>query len=136
LKSRPISRKAQKELKYWYGVNKEKKFVYTGFHQLCIHNILKWLDKTDKKWFFTDLVKYYVVNKKFKSAAKSCVQYLKQQIEVLKPQVVLMFGGDVQRFIEKHLVDNEDKRLWHKHKGQSNFLLTQIILFNDILKIF
>jgi hypothetical protein len=115
--------KSVERMKYWYGVNEEKEFLYKGFHQLCIHKILKWLDKTGKKWVFTDLVKYYVENNNFKSAAESCIQYLKRQIEILQPRVVLMFGSDVQRLIEEHLVANRDKRLrhnWHKRKNHKD----------------
>jgi len=112
--------KSVERMKYWYGVNEEKEFLYKGFHQLCIHKILSWLNKSGKKWVFTDLVKYYVENENFKSAAESCIKYLKRQIEISRPRVVLMFGGDVQRSIENHLVTNRDKRLRDERKNQSN----------------
>jgi uracil-DNA glycosylase len=111
---------------------RKRNFFIRGFHQSCIHKILARLDKAGKKWVFTDLVKYYVDNgKKFESAAKSCIQYLKRQIEILRPRVVLMFGSDVQRLIEKHLVANRDKRLWHNWHERKN----QSELHGEIIEV-
>lgn len=108
-----------KRMKYWYGVN-DKKFVSKGFHQHTIHKILKLLeDNGYKKWFYTDLVKYFVLDKDFKTEAKECIKYLGKQIGLLQPKVILMFGGEVQQTIEKHLINRQKTKYWRKPKNQS-----------------
>lgn len=67
--------------------------------------LTKW-NEENLEWVFTDLVKCYVCKKgkeayenNFKKAQNYCGNYLKAQIEILKPKVILCFGNEAYRYV-------------------------------------
>lgn len=80
------------------------KYIET-FHQFAIREVLDRLDKSSVSWYLTDLIKCYVHthNKKGRKnkskAIEYCKNYFEKQVNVLKPKVIVLFGGDVQKGI-------------------------------------
>jgi Uracil DNA glycosylase superfamily len=89
----------------------------TTYHQLQIRNLLQELNKKQKTWVFTDLVKCYVWHRNTAElngainrdlAIKECRKYLKLQIECLNPHTILCLGKTVFTEVAKLLNDNLD----------------------------
>ncbi|HHT9121065.1 MAG TPA: uracil-DNA glycosylase family protein, partial [Candidatus Hypogeohydataceae bacterium YC41] len=76
-----------------------------NFHQREMRCLFKALNKSGKKWVFTDLIKCFVSNDKVndkyqknrREAIKHCRRYLKKQIEVLQPKKILSLGKTVAK---------------------------------------
>lgn len=64
------------------------------FHQQQMRILLKYFDEQKISWLFTDLVKSYVTKDKinFEAAISHCVQYLDEQLDLYKPDVIICMG--------------------------------------------
>ena len=69
------------------------------FFQYTIYNLIKRLNKDGISWYFTDAVKCFVSNtprENLIKAGKWCVEnYLRKEIKIIKPKLVILFGYDV-----------------------------------------
>lgn len=72
------------------------------FHQYLIRELLGKLDKLNKNWVFTDLIKCFVANDREnrKMAIEHCRKYLESQIKLLQPKTILVLGKTVGRYFE------------------------------------
>lgn len=79
------------------------------FHQQQVRIFLKELNRLDINWVFTDLIKCFVwekvdgdlkgkVNKRI--AINHCGRYLEDQIEVLKPKIIVSLGKTVASYFQ------------------------------------
>ncbi len=70
------------------------------YHQMQMRSLLQKLDKRNKSWIFTDLIKCYIWKKPKKNVEKAiehCSKYLEEQIKILKPKTILVLGNLVAR---------------------------------------
>jgi hypothetical protein len=80
----------------------------TKYHQSEMKKLLLILNKKNINWVFTDLVKCFVWQsnkdgldggRNFQTAISHCSVYLEQQIDFLKPKLILSLGGRVSSFL-------------------------------------
>lgn len=130
-----LSLKEELESFYEFYVKEQPKKA----NQYLVHQLLNYLNSQGISWFFTDLIKCFVAKEKVRkgvnniaTATNHCSKYLDQQISILKPRVILTFGG---------LATNHFKRGLHKshlHGNQQNitYLLngnpTEVTLIQSI----
>jgi len=114
-KQETLKDSADRLKKYYYG--KWKDLGWVTFHQYEIHKLLN--NISDKNWFFTDLVKCYIDRIKQNGqdnmhlAGQCCYYYLKKQIRVMKPKIILLLGWRVRSAFEMDglvKINENDKR--------------------------
>jgi len=86
------------------------------FNQWATREILELISKKRKNFYFTDVVKCYVKKegKNFERAAEQCAKnYLKKQVEMLKPKIVILLGKRAREMFNKEVFNKKDSKLNH-----------------------
>lgn len=91
------------------GVPMDEKYQYWSYHQKEIKILLDSLSNLQLSWVLTDFNKCYVDKKKKKNhnlAAQYCSEYLIEQINTFSPSIIILFGGDVQSWYKKWVMND------------------------------
>lgn len=75
------------------------------YHQFEMRKLFDQLDASGRSWVFADLFRCYLDNKKTnkenkKIAQEHCGKYLKEEINFLKPRIVLCLGAGVHEYFQ------------------------------------
>lgn len=83
-----------------------------SFHSFAIRRIIRKIKKIKKSWYLTDIWKCFVYNdeENKKISFEYCKKFLIKEIEILKPKIIVLFGGKVRKFFEKIEGDLKHKK--------------------------
>lgn len=85
------------------------------FNQQEIRKLLKAILRKGLNFYFTDVVKCFVKkgdDENFELAVDYCTKYLKKQLEVLKPKIVILLGRKAEKAVFQKIF-NRNKKLRH-----------------------
>lgn len=122
-------------------MNEKLKIYYlkedpNSFHQMEMRKIIQELEQKKISWYVSDLVKCFVKNKKIKNPDKDnrkiaedhCFDnYLKKQILLLQPKIILMLGGKVIRIIERNILQKNKIKHGNYLLGKNEFISTHFL---------
>ena len=87
------------EFNYYY-----REYDIVKFNQYLIRQLVSTLDKMNKTWLFTDLLKCFVAKEEdnMTLAIQYCSIYLMEQLSLLRPKVIICLGNKAFTFLKQY----------------------------------